>query len=269
MGTAVAPTTVFGADPNKPLGTPGAATGEAGSSGGGGGSHLMDEITDAPQLFEYEDIAHSGHLLMKVVDLVPPKPGSKKKKKKEELEYFILLNTKHVVHFQPNTGMVDPFKKTIKGKAIDPMQAMIAQSAEEEVVDIPPALLEGFSVDALTDGFEIRTARQLYMLKPKESSAEAWIEAITEVMFDDGGERNSRRTRRSVTMATSSPATMKRTASSNGPSRSPVVVWEVDKFGKCSRAPCHVATICPSRSSALAAWVPTSPTCCSVAASEN
>ena len=190
LALAVAPTTVFGADPNKPLGTPGAAAGEAGSSSGGGGSHLMDEITDAPQLFEYEDIAHSGHLLMKVVDLVPPKPGSKKKKKKEEweLEYFILLNTKHVVHFQPNTGMVDPFKKTIKGKAIDLMQATIAQSAEEEVVDIPPALLEGFSVDALTDGFEIRTARQSYMLKPKESSAEAWIEAITEVMFDDGGE---------------------------------------------------------------------------------
>ena len=46
-------------------------------------------------------------------------------------------------------------RKTIKGKAIDLMQATIAQSAEEEVVDIPPALLEGFSVDALTDGFDM------------------------------------------------------------------------------------------------------------------
>ena len=123
---------------------------------------------------------------MKVIDLVPPKKEGGKKKKKEEweLEYFILLNTKHVVHFQPNTGMVDPFKKTIKGKAIDLMQATIG-TMEEEAVDIPAALLEGFSVDSLTDGFEIRTARQLYQLKPRESSSEVWIEAISEVMFDD------------------------------------------------------------------------------------
>jgi len=119
---------------------------------------------------------------------VPPKGGAKKKKKDEwELEYFILLNTKHVVHFQPNTGMVDPFTKTIKGKAIDLMQASIAQS-EEQAVDIPAALLDGFATDQLTDGFEIRTARHLYMLKPKESSAETWIEAITEVMFEEDKE---------------------------------------------------------------------------------
>ena len=31
--------------------------------------------------------------------------------------YFILLNSKHLVHFQPTTGFVDPFKKTISGKA--------------------------------------------------------------------------------------------------------------------------------------------------------
>ena len=53
-------------------------------------------------------------------------------------------------------------------------------------MDIPEKLLEGFSVDTLSDGFEIRTARQVYQLKPKETSAESWIEAITEVMFDDG-----------------------------------------------------------------------------------
>ena len=76
--------------------------------------------------------------------------------------------------------------RTIKGKAIDLMQATIAQSEEAEEVDIPPALLEGFSTDTLTDGFEIRTARQTYHLKPKESSAEVWIEAITDVMFDEG-----------------------------------------------------------------------------------
>ena len=29
---------------------------------------LTDEVTDAPQLFEYEDIAHSGHLMVKQVE---------------------------------------------------------------------------------------------------------------------------------------------------------------------------------------------------------
>ena len=33
------------------------------------------------------------------------------------VRYFILLNSKHLVHFQPTTGFVDPFKKTISGKA--------------------------------------------------------------------------------------------------------------------------------------------------------
>ena len=144
LGSAIAPTSIFGVDPSKPLAAPGADGTGAAAAGGSGPSHLMEEITDAPQLFEYEDIVHSGHCLMKVrvslrgaslernassqpqpaplsvargpaqvVDVVPPKPGQKKKKKRDEweLEYFILLNTKHVVHFQPNTGMVDPFKK--------------------------------------------------------------------------------------------------------------------------------------------------------------
>ena len=128
---------------------------------------------------------------MKVVDLVPPKPGSKAakgaKKKKDEwqLEYFILLNTKHIVHFQPNTGFVDPFTKKISGKAIDLMQAQVAMAEEGTAEEIPAALTEGFVDDALADGFEIRTARQLYILRPKESSAEAWVETITEVMFDN------------------------------------------------------------------------------------
>jgi len=128
---------------------------------------------------------------MKVVDLVPPNPknANKKTKKKKEpewvLEYFILLNTKHVVHFQPTTGFVDPFEKRIRGKAIDLMQAQVSLSDVEDAVDIPEALREGFVDDALSDGFEIRTARNLYILRPKESSAEAWVERITEVMFDD------------------------------------------------------------------------------------
>lgn len=131
---------------------------------------------------------------MKVVDLMPATTAAakKKKKKKEEwqLEYFILLHTRHVVHFQPNTGFVDPFKKTISGKAIDLMQAQVGMGdGAPETVDIPPSLLEGFAVEELEDGFEIRTARHLYVLKPKESSAENWVEAITEVMFDaDEGE---------------------------------------------------------------------------------
>ena len=58
-------------------------------------------------------------------------------------------------------------------------------TSEREIGEIPPALLEGFA-ETPTEGFEIRTARQTYMLLPKESSAETWIEAISEVMFDDG-----------------------------------------------------------------------------------
>merc|ERR1719473_1734833 len=123
---------------------------------------------------------------MKVVDLVPQKAqaGAKKppKKKKDsdwQLEYFILLNTKHVVHFQPNTGFVDPFEKRIRGKAIDLMQAQVSLSEDDVTVEVPEALREGFFDDALSDGFEVRTARQLYILRPKESSAEAWVERIT------------------------------------------------------------------------------------------
>ena len=130
----------------------------------------------------------SGTTLQKVIDLVAPagKAGKKPPKKKKEewsLEYFILLNTKHVIHFLPNTGFVDPFKKTISGKAIDLMQAQVGMG-DGAAVEIPEALREGFAEDALEDGFEIRTARHLYVLKPKESSAENWVEAITEVMFD-------------------------------------------------------------------------------------
>ena len=193
LGTATAPSTVFGINPNAPAsgGGGGAAAGAAATGDDGAdGAHLMDEITDAPQLFEYDDIAHSGHLLMKVVDLVTPPPGKEKKSKKKkepewQLEYFILLNTKHVVHFQPNTGFVDPFEKRIRGKAIDLMQAQVALSEDDVTVEVPEPLREGFVDDALSDGFEIRTARHLYVLRPKESSAEAWVERITEVMFDD------------------------------------------------------------------------------------
>lgn len=61
----------------------------------------------------------------------------------------------------------------------------VSLNEEDVVTEIPDALKEGFVDDALTDGFEIETARQRYILRPKESSAEAWVERITEVMFDD------------------------------------------------------------------------------------
>ena len=61
--------------------------GAAGAAGGGGGggvtaaaeqpADLVDEVVDAPQMFEYDDIAHSGHLPMKQVELVPSKKGKK------------------------------------------------------------------------------------------------------------------------------------------------------------------------------------------------
>ena len=35
---------------------------------------------------------------------------------------------KHLVHFQPTSGFVDPFKKTISGKAIDLMHASVKMS---------------------------------------------------------------------------------------------------------------------------------------------
>jgi len=148
-------------------------------------------LTDAPQLFEYDDIAHSGHLLMKVVELVP-QPKKKRGKKKDEwqMEYFILLNTKHIVHFQPNTGFVDPFKKTISGKSIDLMSAHVGMPDDPATVDpIPAALSEGVDVGE-GNIFEIKTARSKYLLCPKESSAEAWVEKITEVMLalDEGEE---------------------------------------------------------------------------------
>ena len=166
-----------------------AGGGGRGRDGGGrrGASRILDEITDSPQLFEYDDIAHSGHML---VNCTRRPRGKKASKKKEEwsLEYFILLNTKHIVHFEPTTGFVDPFKKTISGKAIDLMQAQVSLSEEDETVDIPKNLLEDFAVEQLSDGFEVLTARHKYVLKPKESSAEDWVEQITEVMFDNADE---------------------------------------------------------------------------------
>jgi len=190
LGQAIAPTTVFGINPNAPLGGAAGGTAPTGAGADGGGEHLMDEITDAPQMFEYDDIAHSGHMLMKVIDMVPPKvaPGKTPKKPKKaewQLEYFILLRTKHVVHFQPNTGFVDPFEKRIRGKAIDLMQAQVTLNEEDVAVEIPAALKEGFVDDDLSDGFEIQTSRHKYILRPKESSSEAWVDRITEVMFDE------------------------------------------------------------------------------------
>ena len=69
LSSAVAPTNIFGHNPNAPAGY------ADGGAGGGEASHLIDEITDAPQLFEYDDIAHSGHMLVKVADLVEPPKG--------------------------------------------------------------------------------------------------------------------------------------------------------------------------------------------------
>ena len=145
-------------------------------------------MTDAPQLFEYEDIAHSGHLMVKQVELVPS--AKKKKKKKDEFveEYFILLNSKHLVHFQPTTGFVDPFKKTISGKAIDLLHSSVKMS-EAEGGEAGAEARGG--AEAELNQFEITTGRYLYLLKPKdgESSAAGWVEKITETMLavEEGG----------------------------------------------------------------------------------
>ena len=119
----------------------------------------------------------------------PPSKKGKKAKKKEEwtLEYFILLHSKHLVHFQPNTGFVDPFKKTISGKAIDLMQASVAMDDEPT---------EGSSE---LQAFRIKTSRIEYHLKPQDEvggNAEDWVEEITEVMLaaeegdDDDADRD-------------------------------------------------------------------------------
>ena len=168
LGTAAPPTNPFG----------GAPSGTAPGGGPAAPTDLTDEVTDAPQLFEYDDIAHSGHLMVKQVDLVPnKKKDAKKNKKKDEFveEYFILLNSKHLVHFQPTSGFVDPFKKTISGKAIDLMHASVKMSDEGD-----------------ENAFEITTGRSLYQLRPKDEadSAMAWVEKITETMLasDDMGQ---------------------------------------------------------------------------------
>lgn len=164
LGTAAPPTQPFGGTPSgsTPAGGPPAPT------------DLTDEVTDGPQLFEYEDIAHSGHLMVKQVDLVPSTKKKKKKKEEEFVEeYFILLNSKHLVHFQPTTGFVDPFKKTISGKAIDLLHSSVKMSDGEADKDLD------------LNQFEITTGRCLYLLKPKdgESSAAGWVEKITETML--------------------------------------------------------------------------------------
>ena len=119
---------------------------------------------------------------------MPSKKGKKAKKKEEwTLEYFILLHSKHLVHFQPNTGFVDPFKKTISGKAIDLMQASVAMDDEPT---------EGSSE---LQAFRIKTSRIEYHLKPQDEvggNAEDWVEEITEVMLaaeegdDDDADRD-------------------------------------------------------------------------------
>lgn len=88
-------------------------------------------------------------------------------------EYFILLHTKHLVHFKPTTGFVDPFNKTISGKAIDLMQAKVSLS----------------DVDSEEDMFTVTTARVRYQLKPRgemDLSAGGWVEKITQVMLSAG-----------------------------------------------------------------------------------
>ena len=90
------------------------------------------------------------------VDLVPSTKKKKKKKEEEFVEeYFILLNSKHLVHFQPTTGFVDPFKKTISGKAIDLLHSSVKMSDGEADKDLD------------LNQFEITTGRCLYLLKPK------------------------------------------------------------------------------------------------------
>ena len=126
---------------------------------------------------------------MKQVELVPSKKGKKAKKKEEwTLEYFILLHSKHLVHFQPNTGFVDPFKKTISGKAIDLLHSSVKMS-EAEGGEAAAEARGG--AEAELNQFEITTGRYLYLLKPKdgESSAAGWVEKITETMLavEEGG----------------------------------------------------------------------------------
>jgi len=183
LATAKPPENVFGASPFK-----GDAKNE-GATEAAAPTDLVDELTDAPQMFEYDDIAHSGHLLMKVVDLVAQAKKKKNRKGNEwQMEYFILLHTKHIVHFQPNTGFVDPFKKTISGKSIDLMSAQVRMPDEGTRIEpIPASLAEGVDASDINI-FEIRTARHRYLLCPKESTAEAWVEKITEVMLEQEGE---------------------------------------------------------------------------------
>jgi len=128
-------------------------------------------------------IAH--HLVGISQELVgdPKKKGKKKKEDEWQLEYFILLSSKHLVHFKPNTGFVDPFKKTINGKSIDLMTATVQMSNEPGPDAIERKKDEGGDV---ANVFEIRTKRHLYLLQPREdaNSANAWVDKITEVMLD-------------------------------------------------------------------------------------
>lgn len=145
-----------------------------------------DETEESPQLFEYDDIALTGHILMKMIDLVP---NPKKKKKKDEwvLEYFILLKTKHMIHFEPKVGFLDPESKAISGKTID---LMLAKMQMTEVNDALPSAVEKEKQEkefetGEDNAFELRTARVLYVLWPKETPADIWVEKITDVMLAD------------------------------------------------------------------------------------
>lgn len=180
LGAAKPAETIFGTSQAMPTG--------ANAAGAAAISHdpddLVDELVDAPQMFEYDDIVFSGHLLMKAVELVPSKKKKKERKKDEyTLEYFILLKTKHIVHFQPNTGFVDPFTKSISGKAIDLMMSTVKMGEDGVGENLD-------SADEQLRTFEIHTARVVYQLKPRpdiasDIDAETWVEQITEVMLSD------------------------------------------------------------------------------------
>ena len=137
-----------------------------------------------------EILADARMLHMDAVKQVELVPSAKKKKKKDEFveEYFILLNSKHLVHFQPTTGFVDPFKKTISGKAIDLLHSSVKMS---EVEGGEAGAEARGGAEAELNQFEITTGRYLYLLKPKdgESSAAGWVEKITETMLavEEGG----------------------------------------------------------------------------------
>ena len=62
---------------------------------------------------------------------------------------------------------------------------MCEDDENNEPVDVPKNVLEDFPVEHLSDGFRVQTARQMFIIRPKESSAENWVGQIVEVMFGD------------------------------------------------------------------------------------